>query len=118
MQTEMRLSIHAPYVAVSLLANVSLFVVLMLVMPLVVQIHINYAQQLSGLAQLFFNYKEILGLLIVLAFFVQLVAIIRRVPSLYHFSMASSILTVLFLVLTILSATLFPVLRLINVVDG
>ncbi|NWF35138.1 hypothetical protein [Mariprofundus sp. KV] len=118
MRAEIQPNIYLPYTIISLLANLSIFGMLLLIAPVIIQLHVDFEQMLPGLAQLFFDYKEILGLLIVTLIFMQVVAIFRKAPSLFHLSMAGSILTVLILVLTMFSSTLLPALRLLSVIDG
>lgn len=118
MQTKIRPAIHAPYTATIMLANLGLFAIVAQAKPVMLQLHAQYAQQLPGLAQLVFDFGVPVAILIAVLLFAQWAAIVGKSPRLYHLSMAGSILTALFLLLALFSATLLPVLRFVSVVQS
>ncbi len=111
-------SIHAPYSLVVILANLLLFIVLQQILPITQQLHSQYQQQLPGLAQLMIDFSMPAAIIIAVFCMAQLLAFVVKSTSLYHRCMAASILSAMLLMLTLLSASLLPMMRFVSVIQG
>ncbi len=111
-------SIHAPYSLAVILANLLLFFFLQQILPITQQLHSQYQQQLPGLAQLMLDYSIPAGIVVAAFCMAQLLAFVVKSASLYHQCMAASILSAMLLMLTLVSASLLPMMRFVSVIQG
>jgi len=118
MAFDIRPSIHAPYAVAIALTNLSLLAALLTTLPISIDLLTAHNMQPSGLTALFADGLWLISVFVAVLVLVSVYALLRCLPGLFHHGMAASLLAALFLLLTLFSATVLPLLKLFSVVSG